>query len=184
MTKEKVQGFSPKEFFAKISRRRKPQPRDKIWDTHAWSPKPTLDEEIINFMLGNHMTSEDFMEYVNKNIKPIVDEKIKHQREEREKAQREFDERKRIKALPENALVSAYLGKRAYPKHFDEITKKYSLSDFKRVRNLALEGNIPNLGANKTEFLTWINSIIDQKRGESEETDNILRKPVNAFRGH
>lgn len=186
MAKGKVKGLSPKQFVERL-RRKSPRSEDKFFGSKDWHRRATLDEQIVDYVISNYSSAEDFVIYFNENLKPTIEQKLKERREHRARMQAEFKEKKRIASLPENALVSAYLGKLAYPKHFEQITQKYSREDFVKVRNQILEGKLNSkLGSLKIEFQIWLNSIIDQKEPEpkSEETDNILRKTINIFRGH
>jgi len=200
MKKEKaeagVKGWTEedsKEFFG--LNRPKPPPGE-VWGPKEWYPSRVrnLDRDIIHFALANKMSSEDFIKYFRKDIAPDLDTEIQKQAEALEKSRQEFDEKKKIEALPENKILSCYFGRRAYPKPFEEITKQYSLEDFIKVRNLVVGGQLDHklaeAGTDKTQFLTWLNTMISQKQesqnvsNEVKETQHALKRLIHLFRGH
>jgi len=188
MTKGKVEGLSPKEFLKRLSQKEKPR-EGKYISRKEWYPRTarTLDDDIVKFALSSRFDSEGFIDYFKQNIKPILEQKLEAQRLEREKTQAEFAERKRIEALPQNAILSAFFGRLAYPKIFEEITTKYSPEDFKKLRGLILKGELNNkLRDHKVEFLTWLNTVIGEypEPNKSDDTLSFLRKTINVFRGH
>lgn len=185
---KKVEGLSPKEFLKRFSRKKEPR-QDKYISEKEWYPSKahTLDNDIIKFALSNHLDSEGFIDYFKQNINPILEQKLEAQRLERQKTQKEFEEKKCVEALPENYIVARFFGKRAYPKQFKEVTQKYSLEDFRKLRTLVLEGRLNDkLGNRKSEFLTWINAVISEhpEPNEIDDTPSLLRKTINVFRGH
>ena len=185
MEKGKVEGLSLKQFAERL-RRKKPRTEDKYFSSKDWHRKTTLDEQIIDFALSNHLSPEDFIAYFNENLKPTIEKKQQEQQEEHQRRQAEFEEKKRIENLPENFIPARYIGRKAYPDHFNKMTEERPLQEFMKVRDMTVNGSLDKkLGNQKTQFLSWINAIIDQKKPQTNETDTptLLKKTISLFRG-
>jgi len=144
-------------------------------------PTPTMSELIINHCLSHNITSEQFSAWFHKEIKPQLDAEIDHREQERYIVKQILKRKKREKEKPENAIPTAFLGRKAYPNKLTEITGQYTLADWFKVRRKTIEGELDTvLGDWKMDFLTWINGIISQKT-EDHPTDEATKK-VSALR--
>jgi hypothetical protein len=98
---------------------------------------------------------------IEKHLKKWI---IQHEQEEKQR-KLDFAKKRAIELLPENEIPRRWLGQRAYPRLFREMERSYNAKDFERVRQLALDGKIPELASTEltTQFVTYLNSVIQKK---------------------
>ncbi len=147
-----------------------------------WHRRATFEEQIIAYCLEKNFSAEDFIKHFNENIAPSLAKVYKNREEQKKKLREEWKEKRRISELPENYLPQIFLARKHAPQKLNETIQKYTLKDFRKVHQRAINGDFDSLlGISALPFIQWLNMVIQQKQAKPASTK---QKILNTLRGH
>lgn len=131
---------------------------------NARKKQKTIDEQIMYFCLHDKLSPEDFVSYFNENIKQNLVKELQSRQDAKKRTQEEWQLKKAIAARPENALTTAFIGRKSYPTNLSKVEKKCSINDLVKIRRLAIDGKLNRiLGGCKNEFVLYLNAVLNER---------------------
>jgi hypothetical protein len=103
---------------------------------------------------------------------------------EEQQRDRDIENRKKLEAKPERRIISAWLGRYAYPQELTKTEKTYTIEDFRKVRQLAFNLKIPQLQSKQliSQFTSWCNAVIQEKQNPEPRNPSFLKKATSFLR--
>lgn len=185
----KVIGLTPRQFTDWVKRKRKKRPQDATWDQSMYPhSRTTFNDQIADFILGNNMGFEEFVFYLSENVKPIIDEALKKQAEEKAQKAKEA----KTKAIEESKPISKliHLVGTRFSEPYNKQMRALPLKDLLELqRQISRKKPFIQFGywsdLEWSEAKEYLSVLITQKTSQNTTPPkSALTKLVQAFRGH